>query len=318
MGSVSPPFEAHLAKYPTLLLRVALVFHAAQIVNMPEERARDIAAWRVPVETMQQAIVFMRRAAQHASPVYLGMKGGSEAFELGRDIGRAIIAHGGSQLARRDLIQRVRAFRSATPEVQNAALAVLVDAGWIRHCEGGYAKAQPVRFEVNPLLAVRMAEEAKQERHVVPQSENLSPMQRPSDAPMVRLLSLLLARAIQSVRQGTPFYLFYALHAQATLSTRAGVSLSVACGRLASLSAIAPIAPPIAPAEVERMKRLQRRTIGGALDYRVLAELHRPRDDASLAAECRRLHATGLTPRDVATALRVDLANVLEWLRVAQ
>lgn len=164
MGSVSPPFEAHLAKYPTLLLRVALVFHAAQIVNMPEEQARDIAAWPVPVETMQQAIVFMRRAAQHAAPVYLGMKGGSEAFELGRDVGRAIIAHGGAHIAKRDLIQRVRAFRAATPEVQHAALNVLVDAGWIRHCDGGYAKAQPVRFEVNPLLAVRMAEEAKRER----------------------------------------------------------------------------------------------------------------------------------------------------------
>jgi hypothetical protein len=92
------------------------------------------------------------------------MKGGSEAFELGRDIGRAIIAHGGAHIAKRDLIQRVRAFRSAAPEVQNAALGVLVDAGWIRHSEGGYAKAQPVRFEVNPLLAVRMAEEAQRER----------------------------------------------------------------------------------------------------------------------------------------------------------
>lgn len=164
MGSVSPPFEAHLAKYPTLVLRTALTFHAAQIINLPDEAARDIAAWPVPVETMKQAIAFMRRAAQHASPVYLDMKGGSDAFELGRDIGRAIIAHGGAHIARRDLIQRVRAFRAASPEVQSAALGVLTDAGWIRHAEGGYSKAQPARFEINPLLAVRMAEEAKRER----------------------------------------------------------------------------------------------------------------------------------------------------------
>jgi hypothetical protein len=36
---------------------------------------------------------------------------------------------------------------------------------------------------------------------------------------------------------------------------------------------------------------MSRKTIGGALDYAKLAELHKPRDDAALAAECRRLHA---------------------------
>lgn len=164
MGSISPPFEAHLAKYPTLVLRVALVFHAAQIVDQDHEEARDIAAFPLPPETMRQAIRFMQHAARHASTVYLGMKGGSEAFELARDIGRAIIAHGGSQIARRDLIQRVRPFRAADPSIQSAALHVLIDAGWIRGAEGGYAKAHPTRYEVNPLLAVRMADEAERER----------------------------------------------------------------------------------------------------------------------------------------------------------
>ncbi len=60
-----------------------------------------------------------------------------------------------------------------------------------------------------------------------------------------------------------------------------------------------------------------RKSIGGVLLYELLAQQHRPLDDAALAAECRRLHATGLTPRDVAIAMRVDLAIVLDWLRVA-
>jgi hypothetical protein len=92
------------------------------------------------------------------------MKGGSEAFELARDIGRAVIARQGGQIARRDLMQRVPAFRAADDHVKNAALNVLVDSGWLRQGEGGYAKAQPTRFDVNPLLAVRLADEAQRER----------------------------------------------------------------------------------------------------------------------------------------------------------
>jgi hypothetical protein len=45
--------------------------------------------------------------------------------------------------------------------------------------------------------------------------------------------------------------------------------------------------------------------IGGRLDYAALAALHRPKDPEALAAEVRRLHATGLTARDIATALRI-------------
>lgn len=164
IGAVAPAFEAHLAKYPTLVLRVALVFHAAQIVNLEHEQARDPAAWPVSGATMELAIRFMRRASQHAMPVYLGMKGGSEAFELARDIGRYVIARGSPLLTKRELTQNVRAFRTAEEPVQNAGLRVLVDVGWIRYADGGYTKAQPVRYDVNPALAARLAEEARRER----------------------------------------------------------------------------------------------------------------------------------------------------------
>ena len=49
-------------------------------------------------------------------------------------------------------------------------------------------------------------------------------------------------------------------------------------------------------------------------DWRLLADKHRPTDPAIMAAEIRHLRKTGLKPRDIATALRVDLGVVLSAL----
>lgn len=51
-----------------------------------------------------------------------------------------------------------------------------------------------------------------------------------------------------------------------------------------------------------------------AIDFDRLARLHMPSDPAALRAECRRLLAAGLKPRDVSIALRLDLGQVLEAL----
>lgn len=55
-------------------------------------------------------------------------------------------------------------------------------------------------------------------------------------------------------------------------------------------------------------------TIGGVLDYARLAQIHRPSDPVALAEEVRRLSASGLSPTDIAAALRIDLVQVREWL----
>ncbi len=55
-------------------------------------------------------------------------------------------------------------------------------------------------------------------------------------------------------------------------------------------------------------------SVSGALNYIAMAQLHRPSDLASLAAEVRRLADTGLTDVDVATALRLPLEQVRSWL----
>lgn len=50
-------------------------------------------------------------------------------------------------------------------------------------------------------------------------------------------------------------------------------------------------------------------------DYESLANEHRPTDPDALAIEIHRLHRGGLKPRDIASALRLDLAAVLTALR---
>jgi hypothetical protein len=50
------------------------------------------------------------------------------------------------------------------------------------------------------------------------------------------------------------------------------------------------------------------------LDWRQMANLHRPTDPALLAAEMQRLAAQGLTPRDISVALAIDIGVVLEAL----
>jgi transposase-like protein len=47
---------------------------------------------------------------------------------------------------------------------------------------------------------------------------------------------------------------------------------------------------------------------------RLLEDLHRPKDRAGMAAEIRRLYTTGLKPRDISSALRIDVNAVLHAL----
>jgi hypothetical protein len=57
--------------------------------------------------------------------------------------------------------------------------------------------------------------------------------------------------------------------------------------------------------------------IGGELDWRRLAEAHRPTEPSALAVEVRRLHGTGWSARDIASALRLDIVFVLELIQRA-
>lgn len=163
-GALEPALEAHFAKYPTLILRITLILHAVGIVNNANEQARDPAAFTVALTTVEAAARFLKRASLHAVAVYLNRAGGSDAYDLARDTGRAILARGWLSVARRDLIQAVRAFRKAPGELQDATLRLFVELGWLRHAAGGYAKATPARYDVNPMLNDKFAALADLER----------------------------------------------------------------------------------------------------------------------------------------------------------
>jgi hypothetical protein len=57
-----------------------------------------------------------------------------------------------------------------------------------------------------------------------------------------------------------------------------------------------------------------RAAIGGATDWRTLADQHRPSGADEIGAEIRRLRSTGLTARDISVLLRIALPAVLEAL----
>jgi hypothetical protein len=164
-GSINPALESHLAKYPAFLLRITLAFHAVKVMNFEHREARDPAAWPVPCETIETAARFLKRARLHAIALYLDQSG-SEAFELARDTARAILSRDRTHIARRDLVQTVRAFRKAAQELQDATLRLLVDLGWLRPqaAEEGYSKPVPARYAINPGLGAKFAQLAERER----------------------------------------------------------------------------------------------------------------------------------------------------------
>jgi hypothetical protein len=62
---------------------------------------------------------------------------------------------------------------------------------------------------------------------------------------------------------------------------------------------------------------MNRSSIGGAMTpqaYAALAQRHKPADPAHLAAEIHRMHDTGLTARDIATACRIPHDQVINVL----
>ena len=67
-------------------------------------------------------------------------------------------------LARRDLLRRVHSFRDAEDGTQATAMNQLVDLGWVREVGGGYLKAAPTRYAVNPCAAELFAGMAQRER----------------------------------------------------------------------------------------------------------------------------------------------------------
>lgn len=140
----------HVAKYGTLLARIALTFHAVTTEQHP-------TAVALKSETMHLAARFLARAFKHARAFYAELGGNDTAWHVARRIAASLLADGQAEVTRRDLIQSCRAFRDATPDQQNDAMKLLEDAAWVRSTEGAYAKAHPTRWLVNPAALSKFA-----------------------------------------------------------------------------------------------------------------------------------------------------------------
>jgi Protein of unknown function (DUF3987) len=169
LGSLDTALEAHIAKYPTLALRLALVFHCARIVQLEDPRARDPASWPLPLATLESALRFLHRASQHALALYVSNRAeGIPAVEIARGVARFILARSSQDnaegLQRRDVFRHVVAFRKAEEREQSSALRLLMDLGWIREGAGGYQKSYATRFDVSPYIGPKFAALAQRER----------------------------------------------------------------------------------------------------------------------------------------------------------
>lgn len=158
-----PTLESHFAKYPTFLLRLALVFHAIDRVSVENQYGRDIAALPVERGSIEQAARLLRGVQRHALAIYLNGNG-SDAYQVARALARFVLATGRVTMERRDMIQRVHEFRKAPEWLQAAALRLLEDFSWLRPAAGGYRKDVATRFDTNPALAQTFGALAERER----------------------------------------------------------------------------------------------------------------------------------------------------------
>jgi hypothetical protein len=159
--SVHPGLAAHIAKHPTMALRLALLFHCAELVAINNVRLEDT---EVTEECLRLAFAFLKRTQSHAVALYLGLKGQSDVMEIARDAAKSILAHELMTIGRRELIQKVRAFRGADVRRQDDALRLLVDMCWLRPVRRRDDSSRPTRFDVNPGIYMKFGELATQER----------------------------------------------------------------------------------------------------------------------------------------------------------
>jgi hypothetical protein len=129
--TISEASSAHLAKHSAMLARVALTYHC---ITLADHRA-DMEA-----EPMRAAVSFMRKIARHSVAMYFDTiaASGAPGVVIARDVARMLIAHTPSQIRRRDLARKVRAFRCAAHYTQDSAMQYLTDCNWIEPMPSAY------------------------------------------------------------------------------------------------------------------------------------------------------------------------------------
>jgi hypothetical protein len=159
--SVDPGLAAHVAKYPSFALRLALLFHCAETLACEAHADAHPENLEVTEECMRLAFRFLKRAQNHALALYLSLKGESEVISLARKVAKTILARDLLTFARRDLVGN-GAFRGVDPRRQDEALRLLEDLCWVRPAEQSH-NTRPSRFDVNPGIRSKFSALAKEE-----------------------------------------------------------------------------------------------------------------------------------------------------------
>jgi hypothetical protein len=154
-GAISPSFAGHIAKYPTLLARIALTFHAmAEPQTHPADRA-------LSADTLRLAGRFLGKAFLHARVFYRDLAGGDEAFGIAQRVARWLLAAKPplEQVARAQIVRAgPDQFHAAGEAAQSAAMTILEDFGWVAPLPGSYQKAHTTWWAVDSRIYALFAE----------------------------------------------------------------------------------------------------------------------------------------------------------------
>ncbi|MEJ8855631.1 DUF3987 domain-containing protein [Variovorax robiniae] len=144
--TMSGAFGAHVGKLRAHLANLAITGHLA-------EHGKAGITKKLSQETMERSVRLLAQLHKHSLVVYDQMLGKAHGVELARAVARWMLAGKPRDIVRRSDMADCRAFRHAEMPERRAALAYLVDMGWIRPAKvaRNYA-GEPSRFLANPAI----------------------------------------------------------------------------------------------------------------------------------------------------------------------
>lgn len=151
-------FAAHLGKHPGMLAEIALTFHVFSGCEPGPE---------INSQTMETAILYMRRVRKHAYHLYSGILSTSPAFELAQALARSIVASEETMttISRDWMTQHCQLFKRSDDRLRREAVQFLEDADWIEASLGARSYGGwPSKYAVHELVFQMFAREGEQWR----------------------------------------------------------------------------------------------------------------------------------------------------------
>lgn len=150
-GAISDSLAGHVAKYGTLLARLALTFHALEAPDAhPGTR-------KLTADTVRLAGQCMRRVYRHARVFYAELGAGDQAFDIAQRVARYLLAKQRTDVSRAELVRGLAQFKDAGESVQSGAMQILEDFGWVTVVAGTYQKAHATHWTVDERVHERFA-----------------------------------------------------------------------------------------------------------------------------------------------------------------